>query len=407
MTQRTFRDRIGGNRVIVQIIAIVAGAALTFFAGWQYSDASSAWQEAIRMEVALAGVHQDDVRRVYANEGPYAFRVAALDVRAEALAPLADKNAAAATQRSIARTTVFALRQAADPGTLLGERRYDLPDGGSNLSRRLADVAGARGPAPDPDAPDREGDGLALLAGWTAAITAVITGTAVVGACVRRPRRSRRSRRRSARSQDPAAAPLEFYPQPGAVVAQNRRVAFLLLAVWAAGVLLPLIQLFFSSQEQRYQAESARHAVQARSAKSISLTRTEFVVTARQIAQELSVAAIAREAGASYQGSEAVADAGELAGAEENAAVRSAALVDAMARAPAPADGVEAGLATRLSTEQHDWDVLTARSTWETKKADAASLVSNILLGVIGLVVLVEAVVQLIVTGRRRAPARR
>lgn len=407
MTQRTFRDRIGGNRVIVQIIAIVAGAALTFFAGWQYSDASSAWQEAIREEVALAGVHQDDVRRVYANEGPFAFRVAALDVRAEALAPLADRNAAAATQRTIARNSVFALRQAADPGTLLGERRYDLPDGGSNLPRRLADVAGARGPAPDPDAPDREGDGLALLAGWTA----VITGVAVVGACVRRPRparrRSRRSRRRSARSQDPAAAPLEFYPQPGAVAAQDRRVAFLLLAVWTAGVLFPLIQLFFSSQEQRYQAESARHAVQARSAKSISLTRIEFVVTARQIAQEFNVAATAREADASYQDSVAVAEAGELARAEETAAARSLVLADAMARAPAPADGVEAGLATRLSTEQHDWDVLTAMSVWETKKADAASLVSNILLGVIGLVVLVEAVVQLIVTGRRRAPARR
>lgn len=399
MNLRTFRDRIGGTRVVVQIIAIVVGAALTFFAGWRYSDAASAWQEAIRVEVARSGVYQDDVRRVYANEGPFAFRVAATEIRADVLTPLAGTNVAAATQREIAAQTAFALRGAADPGTLLGERSYDLPGGGSNLPRRLVDVADARGSTPDPDAPDREGDRLARLAGWTALLNAVITGLAVVGACVRPPRR------RSARSQNFTAEPLGFYPQPGEATGQQRRVAFLLLAIWTAGVLVPLIQLAFSSQEQRYQAESARHAIQARSAKSISLTRTEFLITARQIAQEGNIAATAREIDANYKGAKAVAEAGELARAEEMAAVRSAAVADTMALAPAPADGVEEGLATALTTEQYDWDFLAAMSAWETKKADNASLVSNLMLGLIGLVVLLEAVVHLIATRRRHVPA--
>jgi hypothetical protein len=394
---RTLRHRIGGNRVVVQMVAIVAGAALTFMAGWRYSDAASAWQAAVRVEVARSGVYQDDVRRVYANEGPFAFRVAATEVRADVLAPLADRNTAAATQQEIATQTAFALRSAADPGTLLGERRYDLPDGGSNLPRRLADVAAARGPAPDPDVPDRQGDRLARLAGWTAVATALLTGLAVVGACVHRPRR----RRGSAPSRNFTPEPLQFYPQPVEVTAEQRRVAFLLLAVWAAGVLIPLIQLAFSSQEQRYQADSARHTVQARSAKSISLTRTEFLLNARQIAQEGNVAATARQIDANYQDDQAVAEAGELARAEETAASRSATVAETMAEVPTPAHGIEKQLAAALGTQQYDWDYLAALSAWETRKADNAGLFSNFMLGLIGLIVLLEVVVHLIATRPR------
>ncbi|GGQ82251.1 hypothetical protein [Couchioplanes azureus] len=397
MNLRTLRDRIGGNRVVVQIIAIVAGATLTFFAGWRYSDAASAWQEAIRVEVARSGVYQDDTRQVYANEGPFAFRVAATQIRADVLAPLADTNPAARTQHQIAAQTAFAVRKAADPGTLLGEPKYALPGGGSNLHLRLADVTAAREPTPNPDIPRREGDALARLAGWTALLTAVITGLAVIGACVRTPRR-----RRSARSRNFTPDPLKFYEQPGEATGEESRIALVLLAIWAAGVLLPLTQLVFSSQEQRYQAESARHTVQARSVKSLSLTRTEFLTTAHQTAQEGSIAATAREIDAVYKDSRSVAEAGELARAEETAAGRSAALADIMARIPPSAGGVEKELTTALASGADDWNSLAVRSAEETRKADSASLKSNITLALIGLVALSEVVVHLVSTRRRR-----
>ncbi|MCX2947064.1 hypothetical protein [Lentzea sp. NEAU-D7] len=378
---------------VVQVVAILAGAAFTFLAGWKYSDASSAWQEAIRVEVDRAGVRQDEVRRVYANEGPFAFRVAALQIRAEALAPLEGVNPSAAAERTIAENAAFSLRQASGPTTLLGQRRYDLPGGGSDLVHRLADVAAQRAkPLPDPEVSDRRGDDFARFARWISVITVLVTGLAVAGA----------SLRGSARSQE-----VELFAQPGAADEPERRFAYLALAVWAAGILFPLVQLTFSSQEQRLQAEAARYAVQARSAESISTTRTEFVNTARQIAREGDVAATGREIDAAYADARTAAAARELARAEEGAAARSDGVAVAMARAPAPADGIEAGLAAALVSGQRDWDSLAQQSARATKDADVAGIVSNTMLGVIGLVVLAEARVEVTAAGRRRAQTER
>ena len=177
-----------------------------------------------------AGVDQDDVRRVYANEGPNAYRVAATQIRADALTTLAKTDATARTQREIATQSAFALRSAAKPGTLLGERRYDLKGGGSDLARRLADVRAAHAPPADPKDADREGDGLARLASVTAIVTAVTTGLFAVGACIRR--------RRSA-----AEESLEFVPQPALATPAQKRASYILLIIWVAGVLIPLMQL--------------------------------------------------------------------------------------------------------------------------------------------------------------------
>lgn len=373
-------------RVVVQVVAVLAGAAFTFLAGWKYSDASSAWQLAIRVEVEKAGVHQDEVRRVYANEGPFAFRVAVLQIRADALAPLGDK---ARTERKIAEQAAFAFRQESGPTTLLGQQRYTLPGGGSDLVHRLADAGRQReNPLPDPEVPDREGDDFARLAFWISVITVLVTGLAVFGASVR--------------GREP---PLQLLPQPGSAPAPERRLTFLLLAIWTAGVLFPLTQLYFSSQEQRYQADSARHAVQARSAESISSTRAEFGTTALQIAGEGSVAAIAREAGTAYSDAQTKADAREVAQAEQRAATRGAVVADAMARPPVPADGVEPGLAGALTSEPYDWAVVKALSDWEAKNGDTFGTLSNTVLGLIGLVVLAEARFEVVAERRRQAQA--
>ncbi|MDX3659222.1 hypothetical protein PV646_18090 [Streptomyces sp. ID05-26A] len=373
-------------RVVVQVVAVLAGAAFTFLAGWKYSDASSAWQLAIRVEVEKAGVHQDEVRRVYANEGPLAFRVAVLEIRADALAPLGDK---ARTERTIAENAAFAFRQASGPTTLLGQERYTLPGGGSDLVHRLADAGRERAkPLPDPEVPDREGDGAARLAWWISVITVLVTGLAVFWASVR--------------GREP---PLQLLPQPGSAPRPERRLTFLLLAIWTAGVLFPLTQLYFSSQEQRYQADSARHAVQARSAESISSTRTEFGVTALQIAGEGGVAATAREIGAVYSDAQTAATAGELTRAEERAAIRSEAVAGAMARPPEQRDGVEPGLAGALTSEPHDWAVMKALSDWEANNGDTFGTLSNTMLGLIGLVVLAEARFEVVAERRRQAQA--
>jgi hypothetical protein len=335
--------------------------------------------------VARAGVDQDDVRRVYANEGPNAYRVAATQIRADALAALATTDATADIQREIATQSAFALRSAAQPGTLLGERQYDLEGGRPDLARRLGDVRAAHAPPADPDDADREGDGFARLAFVTAIVTAVVTGLSAVGACVRR--------RRSATKE-----PLEFVPQPALATAAQKRASYILLIIWVAGVLIPLVQLMYSSEEQRYQADAARHSVQARSDESISRTRTEFVDTALQIAMEGSVAATAGEISAAYQSAAVAAAASRLARAEEAAADRSAVVAQEMARVP-----LDAALARALTTRQYDWDNLNALSTWETRKADSASLISNILLALIAVVALIGPAVEYRLKGREEA----
>lgn len=375
------------RRVIVQILAIAAGAVLTFIVGWMYSDAASAWQKGIQVEVTRAGVDQDDVRRVYAIEGPNAYRVAAMQIRADALTTLAKTDATARTQREIVTQSAFALRGAAGPETLLGDRRYDLKGGGSDLARRLAAVRAAHDKPPDdPNDAERAGDDLARQALVTAFVTAVITGLFAVGACIRR--------------RPAAEESLEFVPQPALAPPARKRVSYILLIIWVAGVLIPLVQLVYSSQEQRYQASAARHIVQARSDESISRTRTEFAVTAVQIAMEGSVAATAREIAAVYQSTRVSAAASRLARVEETAADRSTVVAREMAQVPSGTP-----LARALTTQQYDWDYLTALSAWETRKADSASLISNLLLALIAFVVLIEPVVEYRARGKEEAPA--
>ncbi|MEV4279914.1 hypothetical protein [Actinoplanes xinjiangensis] len=367
---------------MLQIGAIAVGAALTAVAGWNYSEASSAWQEAIRDEVTRAGTDQDDVRRVYANEGPNAYRLAVTEIRAAALTVPARTDPTARTQRDIAVESAFALRSAAEPGTLLGERRYDLPGGGSDLARRLADVRTSHPAPPQPDDADRQGDGLARRAWNTSVLTAAFTGLIAVGACVRR-------RRPAAPVPVPVPVPVEFVPQPALATPDQRRASYLLLIIWAAGVLIPLVQLAYSSQEQRYQADAARHSMQARSDESLSRTRTEFTETAGQTARESDVAATARQISAAYQGDRAAEAAAVLARVESTAAERSVVVALAMARVPP-----ETPLARALMTQQDDWDRLTDLSARETRKADSASRVANLLLALIALVALIGPVVE-------------
>ncbi|GIF43490.1 hypothetical protein [Actinoplanes xinjiangensis] len=368
------------TRIRLQIAAIAVGAALTAVAGWDYSEASSAWQEAIRDEVTRAGTDQDDVRRVYANEGPNAYRLAVTEIRAAALTVPARTDPTARTQQEIAAESAFALRSAAKPGTLLGERRYDLPDGGSDLAGRLADVRASHAPPPEPDDADRKGDGLARRAWNTSVLTAAFTGLIAVGASIRRRRPA---------VPVPVAVPVEFVPQPALATPDQRRASYLLLIIWAAGVLIPFVQLAYSSQEQRYQADAARHSVQARSDESVSRTRTEFSDTAMETAQESDVAATARQISAAYQGDRAAEAAAVLAQVETTAAERSVVVAHAMARV-----SPETPLARALTTQQHDWDRLTDLSARETRRADSASRVANMLLALIALVALIGPVIE-------------
>jgi len=165
-----------------------------------------------------------------------------------------------------------------------------------------------------------------------------------------------------------------------------------------AGVLIPLVQLVYSSEEQRYQADAARHSVRARRDESISRTRTEFTNTALHIAVEGSVAATARKIAAVYQSADVSAAASRLARAEEAAAVRSAVVAQEMARVPS-----DAALARALTTQQYDWDYLNALSAWETRKADSASRISNILLALIAVVVFIDPIVEYRLKGREEA----
>ena len=64
-------------------VAAVAAALITLVAVNASSDSSSAWQSALRQEVARGVAAVEDIRYVYEVEAPGAFQIASQEVQAE------------------------------------------------------------------------------------------------------------------------------------------------------------------------------------------------------------------------------------------------------------------------------------------------------------------------------------
>lgn len=385
------RTSLSEPRTAVQLTAVILGALFAALAAVLYSDASGTWQQAIREESVRSSSIQEQIRAVYGDEAPVAFRVAAADARADALR-LVDStdstNPLVASERMVAEQSAFALRQSAPPGTLGSGKEYALPDGGFDVPRRIADLARGHPDAPNPDRTAAQGDGQAKLALYIALMTVVVTGAAVAVASIPASPRARRRLQREARKP-------ELLPQPGVADRHyHRRTSFVLLALWAAGVLLPFAQLALSGEEQRSQATAARTAVRLTTETATSLARTSFETTALRDAAMADAASAAREL-AALDADESSADAERaVARAEASAASRTRDIAVQMSRAPAIDQGANSYMLRALASGPAEWETDRRAQNSEADRADQFGSWANGIVAFIAILAAIGAIIE-------------
>jgi hypothetical protein len=361
---------------------VIVGALFAALAAMLYSDASGTWQQAIREESVRSSSIQEQIRAVYGDEAPIAFRIAAAEARADALRLADSTNPLVASERMIAEQSAFALRQSAPSGTLGAGKEYALPDGGFDVPRRIADLARAHPVTHDPDRTAAQGDGQAKLAFAIALMTVLVTGAAVTMAAIPARQRVRHRLRRDA--EEP-----ELLPQPGLVNQRHRRrTSFVLLALWAAGVLLPFAQLVLSGAEQRSQAAAARIAVRLTTETATSLARTAFETTALRDAAMADAASTARELAALDVDDVSASAERVVARAEASAASRTRDVAVHMGSAPVIGQGVDSYLVSALASGPDEWETIRRAQNGE---ADRAGRFGNGANGVVALIAILAA----------------
>jgi hypothetical protein len=141
-------------------VAAVAAALITLVALNSSSDASSAWQSALRQEVARGAVAVEDIRYVYAVEAPTAFQIAALEIQAEEYRRAASGAAPEVAAALEARAQVLEMTLASMRSTIeMAVPAYALPEGGYDPLKRLAEaLADPERVVYDPDGAMSTGD---------------------------------------------------------------------------------------------------------------------------------------------------------------------------------------------------------------------------------------------------------
>lgn len=382
----TFRTRhlwrasvaaLATGRTGVQLTALIVSALFTGVVAFLFSGASGTWQQAVREEAIRSTSAQELTRAVYGDEAPVALRVAAAQARAEAMQSSEGAGRLAAAERTIAEQLASAVSRSALPGSLAADPQYALPGGSVDVARRLADLTREQPGVPDPDQTAAEGDAQARLAGWIAVATAVVTGVAVVAAAA--PHRLAGRRR---------PVPPEIIPQPGVVTPGRRRTASVLLALWAAGVLLPLAQLVLSGEEQRSQAAAARTAVQITGQTAISLARSALATNALRDAELADAASAARQYAALDAGATNAPAEFALAQAEASTAATIRRIANEMTRTPTTDSGITAYTATALASGPAQWRAALKMQHGHAERANRFGAWSN---GVVALIAVVAA----------------
>ncbi|CAM5366862.1 hypothetical protein SALBM135S_08513 [Streptomyces alboniger] len=358
-------------RVQIALIAVIVGA--TLLATWQLSRSSGAYQEAMRQEIRRQAAMVEDIRAVYADEGPQALRAAAAEARADGLRPIRHAGRLAASEYVLAAQTAFHLPRSAGRNDLLGNAAYRHEGLGYDLPRRLADVQ-RRSPGlyePAPDARMRDGDRWAARGTASAAGGALVVLAAMCAATVLRPRRWRRTPTASGRR---VLRRLEIIPQPATAPAGRRSGALFGLLVCVLPLLLPLGQILAAGSEQRAQAEATRNAVRLSTSIEGHGLRTAFLIMGLQTALAAESGATARELAARDTGISR-ADARHervMAAAEHTIAVEIRNIATYMGRVPGVQDRVDATTATALSGEPRTLGAAQAEQNRQVDLAEQA-----------------------------------
>ncbi|MFI9234846.1 hypothetical protein [Streptomyces sp. NPDC053079] len=360
-------------RIRLQIAVLVVVALATLSATWQFSGAGGAYQDAVREELKRQAAVREDVRHVYGDEAPGAFRAAAARIRADALRPLEDRGRLAASEYALAAQSALASRATAGS---LGDDAYVHRELGYDVPRRLADLQ-KRSPALyalDPGATLREGDRWALWGRISVWVAVTVLLLAAAAANVLRPVRWRRP---------PAPPPAprvlrgpELLPQPAtAPPGDDRRVARFRLFLAALLLALPFGQMVAACDEQRGQAEAARRAAGISTAVEVSGQRTAFLTASLQTALAADLQASARlSAALKAGGSQDAAHEQAVAVAETKAAGLMARTAHYMGRPAEPADRVDGATSAALRTEPRQWRTMLAEQHRQVDRAEAAGM---------------------------------
>ncbi|MEU7136316.1 hypothetical protein [Streptomyces sp. NPDC046261] len=387
-------------RIRLQIVVLSVVALATLAATWQFSGAGGAYQDAVREEVKRQAAVREDVRHVYGDEAPGAFRAAAARIRADALRPLEGRGRLAASEYALATQDALAARATAGS---LGDEVYVHRELGYDVPRRLADLQkrSAALYALDPGATLREGDRRAVwgrISVWVA-VTALLLAAAAAN--VLRPVRWRRP---------PAPPPAprvlrgpELLPQPATAPSRDdRRVARFRLFLAAILLALPLGQMVAACDEQRAQAEAARRAAGISTAVEVSGQRTAFLTASVQAALAADLQSTARLSAAVDAGSsQDAAHEQAVAVAEAEAAGRMVRTARYMGRPAEGADRVDGATAAALRTEPREWRALLAHQHRQVDRAEAAGERGFRLAAATALAVVAQLLTEAAVSARR------
>jgi hypothetical protein len=183
-----------GVAVLLGAAAITAAVVGALAAGLS-SDATDAWNSAVRSELKRATGAVEDVRFVYQAEFGQALTVISARSQAAAYSAAAAADPTYAAAMTIAANGQLNAASAMEPSIpLVSESKYALGDGGVDLGKRLADQ---RAEAPDlvainPDATQSQGDALAAKASWLLTSLLPLGACALVGTLAQALRRWRR-----------------------------------------------------------------------------------------------------------------------------------------------------------------------------------------------------------------------
>jgi hypothetical protein len=161
-------DTEASDRWVALLLAVAAivAAVITLVAVNSSSDASSAWQSALRQEVARGVNAVNDIHYVYEVEAPGAYRVATSEVQAQEYRSTAASAAPDIATQLDARAQVLEMSvDALRPSIEMAVPAYALPAGGYDTLHRLADRLSdpTRDPR-DPDGAMATGDAAAARA---------------------------------------------------------------------------------------------------------------------------------------------------------------------------------------------------------------------------------------------------
>src|SRR5829696_5095067 len=283
-------ERLQAGVAILIAVVVGAGALLA-------SAANGDRQAAVREEIKRSAATIEDVRLVYGDEAPLAFRIAVARLRAEELRRAAEQagpdGSAAAVEAVVQEQLAFGLATGEQgTGRLADGDHYRTDDGGFDVGGRLADV---RADYPDlvalnPDGSQADADRLGRAA-WqlTAGVAVLVLAYLVVAMSWHWHRR---------RTYRPVAANLEMIPQPWQATPGRRDATTVALLVWILATLLPWPQLYFADQEQQSQALAARDAARISTELASSELREGFVAESLRAQIALSLGSLARELGA-------------------------------------------------------------------------------------------------------------